>query len=319
MSGSRCCPFCGAAMNTDATLCATCGRFSVDKQAAAPVDHSAVGAATLLDRANAAIARWEARSPLAQRIRVGISLPMLRLSPGGRKVLGAGLIAWGIALLVVWIGADRFEAARFGVAAIVTGVVVLRAQRASPDVGEPITETGPPPSGAVRLFGADTNLVVVQIVAASYMVERAYWLQVDQARWAAGAVVVLAALLYTARVYAVPLTLAAAAAAYAIDVTAQLDSFSFRRATHYPVPELVVPLWPVFYSVAVLAMFPQLTRVRWGGLRLGALRGDTEVRCFGSRVPIAFASAALLAAGAATIVSFLYLPFWASVVYYWII
>lgn len=316
-AGTRSCPFCGRSMNSDATLCASCGRFGVD-EAASAVAVTPTPSSIPLDRINAAVEGWEARSDLARRIKRGINLPAMMMSHRGRQVLGAALVGWGLALLTIWLGNDRFEAAGYGVAAIITGIAVLRSERPVGHKPASIVEPAPPSRGVVRLLGADTNLVVMQIASSAYMIERAYWLQVDQARWAAAAVVALAALLYTARVYLVPLSLAAVAIVYAIEVTAQMDSFAFRVQTNHDYPSLIVPLWPVLYGVAAVAMFPQLRLVRWSRWHVGEVHGDTEVRCFGSRVPLAFGSAALFAAAAATIVGLFWLPFWARVVFYWL-
>lgn len=219
--------------------------------------------------------------------------------------MAVALIAFGVGLLSIWLGPRAlFRTARFGVGAVVTGAAALSYDKL---VKAPrgISHAGPAPTHlpAIRFLGRDTNLIAVQLLATFYLIERAFWSDVDAARWAAVVVIALGVILYSSRVRLAPMLLAGAAAAYAVVITSMMTNFAFRfemDSANIAEGDLVVPLWLVGWVVAVIAAFPQLQLIRWGRISVGAIKGDVVIDRGGSPVLLAFGSATLIAAAVTT-------------------
>lgn len=284
------CPFCSRTMNENATLCTACGRFSVGQT---PPSAEPEESLPLIDRLNSAVAQWDHTKrdePVRFTIRAAFPRPL-------RIGLAAALLACSTVFVAIWLKLDAgFIIARAAMAFIVVGVVLLLGSRTLKEAEPPVTVDRPSGSPWLLLLGYANNLAVAQLCAMGAMIVFAVRREIDAAWWAAVIAVLLVVPLYRSKASRASIAMAAVGLVYLLyaliadDIGRTIAARAYARG----LPELIVPVADILWTALAIALVPQLQLLRIVSIGIGRFRGDTNIRLFGSTVPIALVSATLL-------------------------
>lgn len=283
----RTCPFCAESIQATLTLCQKCHRFS---RPAGTVERSK---RSLIDVANASIAQLEAKFGLPR----SITTRFPGISSVQAKFAGVLFLALSLPSFVTHIRYGGSHSFRSMLAFIALGLAVLAGARLLRRDGHPKREGVQPVGGTSIVFlGYRTNVLVMQVVASIVMTLSAGRAEIERAWWAAVVIVGLAVALRRTQHRWISLSLGAVAVVYLAYLSVVWDfGYEFDSFWHAVTrPSFAIPVGPVLWIIAALAILPQVQDAQLRGFGIGRMRGDFTVPLFGSEVPIAIVSAFLL-------------------------
>jgi len=307
---ARACPFCSASIPQEVSLCAACGRFSRPIIAAKPVEPKQ----PIIERANTAIAKWEADPQIQQRLKwiqtpINFSVPRwLRLG------LGAILLLLSGAMSSLWLRYGGWGPARDAFALLATGASLLLGSRVLRANGRRVVEPTerPPNDASIRVLGYDLNIGLAQGLALAGMILFGLRSEVDTAWNCALAVVLLTPFLWRTRYQRFAILAGGAGFLYAAyiwsvgDLAYRINATIDARET----AGLFSPVAPFLWVILLVALVPHLQLPRIDKVGVGGFRGDTSFTLFGSDVPIVAGSSLILVSAALAVEPFLFVPWW---------
>lgn len=310
----RACPFCSTGMDTEATLCTSCGRFSRPFAAAPPLRPKA----PILERANVAIAEWESAPQIQSGLKRLDSLINLTVPRSVRLGAGAVLLLMCAAMALLWLRYGGWTQAQAAFGLLVTSIALFMGTRVlRPDaapVVQPIQKTGNDVS--IHLLGYDINVALLQSVAIAGMVVWAIRSEIDEAWYAALAAIALTPLLWSSSWRRLSLAFGTVALLYVAYLWIVYDYLYLVLTNNNAVlwsarwAGVWLPVSPYVWTLLLVATIPQVQWLNVGGIGPGRLRGDFSVRLFGTDVPVGITSSLVLVSIWLAAEAVFYVPRW---------
>lgn len=269
----------------------------------------------VIDRLNAQMGAWEQKYAAAVA-GVTSSLPAnLRLHPTLRLALGCMALLVSIPAYIVWFGPHGgFAAGRAALALTIVGIALLLGASLLKQP-KPLIETRLPGEPFVIFANRASNLATAQLIAVLATIAWAVRAEIDEAWWSAIVVVGFTPVLLRSKAHIASIVMGTAGGFYLVyafavsDIGYTIASNAYART----LPEYIVPIGLIAWTMIVIALFPQLQILQLGNVGIGRFKGDTQIRLFGSTTPVAITSAVLLVSTYAAIVQLIYLPRWIGV------
>lgn len=299
--GTRRCPFCDASIPSGWVFCQHCDRFSN------PTNEKIVRSsskASIVERINRALGTWETSNP-----RIVKTLQRSRNSPvivplGFRLAIGVAFLTLAAAMCVAWLSpfGDPYSG-RGALAAAMMGTAFCLGPRLLRKTNAVLPANGSPSLNSIRFLGFDISLPLAQVTAFVAMGIWGSWLQLPNAMLAAFVTIAIGVPLHNtpAKPGAAIMTIVAAIGIIVFVFTDSWDLFYYKTSAHnyeYLQPDYVVLIKSgargILWSLAIMAMLPQLQLISLNGVSVGRLKGDFGVRLFGTEVLVALTSAVLL-------------------------
>lgn len=298
-------------MGEEEVLCTACQRFSRSHQGEAAKKRPDFG--ELLDRLNHKISGMEARCDLDNRLRWLWNRP----PPLGRaqRVAAAGLaVAFSLAPFAAWMTYGGLQLATMFLGTLLVAIALLAGPRL---IREPhqIRES-PPGSAVIRWLGMETDLFIVQSFSAIAFVISALDKRIEEASLFAW-VLIAFSLFIGGRVGFKSRILGVLGGVYLVYLAIVRDMSYEIEARAYSLGR-GDPLWffpsEIWWMLAFIAIFPQISLIRWGNTGIGNFVGDFRVRLFGREVLLGFGSVVLLFSAWQVIQLFWSIPFFLSAI-----
>lgn len=252
-----------------------------------------------IDALNAKVAAWEASHPELRARLHGLHGWPDSLPRSVRVGLGSVLLALTVPLTVVWMGPYGGWAAGRGAlaSAVIGSALLLGARTFRKDQNEfQKRMEATPGSPAVWVLGFPINIAALQLFALLVMIVSAWRSEIDRAWYAGLLTAAMGLVLHRTQARWASVGMAALGVIYLLydfasrNLAYEISSNAAARAA----PAFLIPFELIWWTVMLIALFPQLQLLRVGRLGVGRFRGDFQTHLFGVPVTLALGSSVLI-------------------------